>query len=53
MPARISEFSEFSADAAGSGKIRLGLHLISAISDQILRTRRLGKGKTIVANEIQ
>lgn len=36
------------ADATGSGKTKLGVHLIGAIQDQILRSNRLRRGKPIL-----
>ena len=36
------------ADATGSGKTRMGVHLIGAILDQILRKGRLRQGKAIM-----
>jgi superfamily II DNA or RNA helicase len=36
------------ADATGSGKTRMGVHLIGSIQDQLLRSGRLGRGKPIL-----
>lgn len=36
------------ADATGSGKTKLGVHLIGAIQDQILRSNRLRRGKPVL-----
>jgi CTP:molybdopterin cytidylyltransferase MocA len=36
------------ADATGSGKTRMGVHLVGAIRDQILRKGRLRQGKAIM-----
>ncbi len=36
------------ADATGSGKTKLGVHLVSAIQQQILRSNRLRRGKPIL-----
>ena len=36
------------ADATGSGKTRLGVHLVRAIHDQIIRSGRLRRGKALM-----
>jgi superfamily II DNA or RNA helicase len=36
------------ADATGSGKTRMGVHLIGAILDQVLRSGRMRRGKTLM-----
>ncbi|MBO6701112.1 MAG: helicase [Pseudomonadales bacterium] len=36
------------ADATGSGKTKMGVHLIGSIQDQLLRSNRLGRGKPIL-----
>lgn len=36
------------ADATGSGKTRMGVHLVGAIQDQILREGRMRRGKSIM-----
>jgi len=36
------------ADATGSGKTKMGVHLIGSIQDQLLRAGRLGRGKPIL-----
>lgn len=36
------------ADATGSGKTRMGVHLIGAVADQILRSGRIRHGKSLM-----
>ena len=36
------------ADATGSGKTRMGVHLIGAVTDQILRSGRIRHGKSLM-----
>lgn len=36
------------ADATGSGKTRMGVHLIGAVADQILRSGRMRHGKSLM-----
>lgn len=36
------------ADATGSGKTRLGVHLVRAVQDRIIRSGRLGRGNALM-----
>ena len=36
------------ADATGSGKTKLGVHLVGAIQDEVIRSNRLRKGKPLL-----